>query len=215
MAHLAWLPIGAAVGFSTAFLFGDLLTLPVDLYYLLYFATVLGFLALYVRLTGLDLRRFVARRLKWSLVLGVLGGLILMQGVLARPETPGLSGFELWWGLLWKGLVYGTVDGLLLFAFPWAVVWRALDAEGGRLTTKLTASALAFAAILLMTTTYHLGYRDFRSSRLVQPNMGSAIASVPTLLTANPVASPISHVFLHVTAVLHAPETELFLPPHR
>ena len=105
MAHLAWLPIGAAVGFSTAFLFGDLLTLPVDLYYLLYFATVLGFLALYVRLTGLDLRRFVARRLKWSLVLGAFGGLVLMQGVLARPETPGLSGFELWWGLLWKGLV--------------------------------------------------------------------------------------------------------------
>jgi hypothetical protein len=38
--------------------------------------------------------------------------------------------------------------------------------------------------------------------------------SVPTLVTANPVASRVSHVFLHVTAVIHAPHTELFLPPH-
>lgn len=50
---------------------------------------------------------------------------------------------------------------------------------------------------------------------IAQPNIGSTIGAVPTLLTANPVASPISHVFLHVTAVIHSPETDLFLPPHR
>jgi len=38
---------------------------------------------------------------------------------------------------------------------------------------------------------------------------------VPTLVTASPVASPVAHLFLHVTAVLHSPETDLFLPPHR
>jgi hypothetical protein len=49
----------------------------------------------------------------------------------------------------------------------------------------------------------------------MEPNIGSTIGAVPTLLSANPVASPLSHVFLHVTAVLHSPETDLFLPPHR
>lgn len=215
IAHLAWIPVGAAVGFSAAFLFGDLLTLPVDLYYLIYFTVVLGFLGVYVRRTRLDLRRLVSRRLAWGVVLGLLGGLVVMRGVLARPETPGLSGFDLWWALLWRGLAYGAVDGLLLFAFPWMVAWRALGAEERGLARKFAASAVALAAILLVTTTYHLGYRDFRSSKILQPNIGSTIASVPTLVTANPIASPISHVFLHVTAVLHSPDTELFLPPHR
>jgi hypothetical protein len=30
---------------------------------------------------------------------------------------------------------------------------------------------------------------------------------------ANPVGSVINHVFLHVAAVVHSPETDLFLPP--
>lgn len=215
MAHLAWIPAGAATGFLAAFVFGDLLTLPVDLYYAIYFAIVLAFLGFYAKRTRLDIRRLVSRRLIWGVILGLIGGVVVMQGVLSRPETPQLSGFDLWWVLFWRGLVYGTVDGLLLFAFPWTVAWRALEAEGGGFATKLAASAVALVAILLVTTTYHLGYGDFRSSKIVQPNLGSAIASVPTLVTANPVASPISHVFLHVTAVLHAPETDLFLPPHR
>lgn len=138
-----------------------------------------------------------------------------MRGVLARPETPHLSGAMLWWAVFWRGLVYGGVDGVLLFAFPWIVTWRALGAEGGRWTRKTGAAAVAVVAILFTTTVYHLGYGDFRSAKILQPNIGSALASVPTLVTANPVASPLSHVFLHVAAVLHSPETDLYLPPHR
>lgn len=36
--HLGWIPAGAAVGFALSFLFGDRITLSVDLYYLIYFA---------------------------------------------------------------------------------------------------------------------------------------------------------------------------------
>jgi hypothetical protein len=145
----------------------------------------------------------------------MLGGLVLMQGVLARPETAKLSGWVLAWALLWRGVVYGAVDGLLLLAFPWIVTWRALRADEGGWRRKLGAGLAAWGAILLMTTAYHLGYEDFRSTKILQPNIGSSIAAVPTLVTSNPVASPISHIVLHVTAVLHCPETELFLPPHR
>ena len=38
--------------------------------------------------------------------------------------------------------------------------------------------------------------------------------SVPTLATLNPIGAPIAHVGLHVSAVLHSYETDLFLPPH-
>lgn len=215
LAHLAWLPLGAVLGFTVSFVFGDLLPLPVDLYYLIYIAAVLGFLRVYVVGTGLDLSVWLPRRLGWAAVLGALGAFVLAQGVLARPPTAGFSGAAFAWAIAWRGVAYGAVDGLLLLAFPWVVVWRALGAERAGWPRKATATALAWGAILLVTTTYHLGYADFRSEKIAQPAIGSSIGAVPTLVAANPVASPIAHVVLHVTAVVHAPASELYLPPHR
>lgn len=213
--HLLWIPAGAGVGFTMSLVFGDLLTLPLDLYYLIYFTAVLAFLAFYVRRTHFDLAGWLSRRLAPGLLLGVLGGAVLVAGVLRRPATEPLAGALLWWAVVWRGVAYGAVDGLLLLAFPWVVVWRAMGAEerGGR--SRSLAAAVAWMAILVVTTAYHLGYRDFRSAKLIQPNIGSSIGAVPTLVSANPVASPISHLFLHVAAVLHSPHTDLFLPPHR
>jgi hypothetical protein len=215
LAHLAWIPAGALVGWSASFVFGDLLTVPVDLYYAIYFTIVIGFFGYYLLRTGLDVRRWVSRRLAWALGLGAFGGLALMVGVLARPETGHLSGGMLAWAVAYRGVLYGSVDGLLLFAFPWIVVWRAFGAEGGAASVRLRASAVAFAAMILITTTYHLGYADFRSSKIVMPNVGSTIGAVPTLVAANPVASVVSHVVMHVTSVVHSPGSDLFLPPHR
>lgn len=213
--HLAWIPAAALLGFGASFVFGDLLSLPVDVYYVIYFGSVAAFLWLYVVRTELDLATWASRRLAWGAVVGVLVGLVLTQGVLARPATPALESDALAWALVWRGLVYGSVDGLLLLAFPWVVVWRALDAETGSWRRKAGAGSLAWLAVLLVTTVYHLGYADFRSEKIAQPAIGSTIGAVPTLVTANPVASPISHVILHVTAVVHVPASELYLPPHR
>jgi hypothetical protein len=214
-AHLLWVPAGALVGFLTAFLLGDVVTLPVDVYYLLYFCVVLTFLEVYRRTTLLDLRRWVGRRLGWAMLLGVVVGLLMVRNVLARSGTEPLQGGELAWALFWRGVVYGGVDGLLLFTFPWVVTWRAFAAEGGGWPRKVGAAATAWVMIVLMTTAYHLGYRDFRSAKILQPNIGSGITAVATLASANPVASPLGHVMLHVAAVLHSPATDLFLPPHR
>lgn len=213
--HLLWLPAGALVGFGTSFLFADLLSLPRDLYYLVYFTIVLGFLGIYARRTRLDLRAWLTRRLRWGLLLGTVGGLVLMRGVLSRPGSAGPGGFSLAWDVLWRGLVYGSVDGLLLLAFPWIVVWRAFDGEEAEFAKKTLTALAAWGGVLLVTTAYHLGYGDFRSRKILQPDIGATIAAVPTLITANPVASPLSHVVLHVAAVLHDPDTDLYLPPHR
>jgi len=43
--HHAWIPAGAGASFLAIFFFGDLLPLPVDIYYLIYFSTFGGFLA--------------------------------------------------------------------------------------------------------------------------------------------------------------------------
>ena len=69
-------------------------------------------------------------------------------------------------------------------------------------------------ASLSMTAVYHAGYSDFRSSKLRKPVTGDLIWSVPTLATLNPVGAPIAHIGLHVGAVVHDYDTQLFLPPH-
>jgi hypothetical protein len=213
--HLLWIPIGAVVGFGAAYLFGDLLTLPIDLYYLIYFAAVIGFFAIYVKKTGLDLSAWISRRLIRGLVLGLIVGLMMLQNVFSRPKTEPLGSAMFIWALFWRGLIYGGVDGLLLFAFPWIVTWRALGGERARAGRQIIIAVVAWLMILITTTAYHLGYEDFRSPKIVQPNIGSTITSLPTILSANPAASVFSHLFLHVGAVIHCPDTELFLPPHR
>jgi hypothetical protein len=133
---------------------------------------------------------------------------------LSEPATERFTGTYLAWLIFWRGLVYGVIDGLLLSSFPWVVTWRAFDVRKKPLGKKIAFGFLAWFFILVVTTAYHLGYADFRSRKIIQPNIGNTIISVPTLVTANPIGSPITHAIMHITAVIHSPKTELFLPPH-
>ena len=112
--------------------------------------------------------------------------------------------------------MYGAADGLLLSAFPILLVFAAL--RGSRLRRRavglIAVGAIAMLASLSMTAVYHAGYSDFRSGKLRKPVTGDLIWSVPTLATLNPVGAPIAHVGLHVGAVVHDYDTQLFLPPH-
>ena len=212
--HLIWIPAAGAAGFFASYVFGDLISLPVDVYYLIYFTLIGAFLVTYTQVTRLNVRRLLKRRAAAAGVAGLLIGALMVRKVVSLPPTMHYEGLFLWWAVLWRGLIYGAVDGLLLFSLPWIVTWRALRVRRAGIGRKIGASLLAWAFILFVTTTYHLGYRDFRSAKIIQPNVGSTITSVATLATANPAASLVAHVCLHIGAVLHSPRTELFLPPH-
>jgi hypothetical protein len=114
------------------------------------------------------------------------------------------------------GAVYGAADGLLLSAFPILRVFAALrDTRLRRRTGGVVAvGAIAIAASLAMTAVYHAGYSDFRSDKMRKPVTGDLVWSVPTLATLNPIGAPVAHVSLHVGAVVHNHDTDLFLPPH-
>ncbi len=213
--HLKWIVFGALVGFGASFIFGDLITLPLDLYYLIYFTIVIIFFTIYIRKAQLNLREWFSRRLFWGILLGLIFGALMLKNVLSRSETEKFTGPYLAWLIFWKGLIYGAMDGFLLSSFPWIVTWRAFDVEKRPLGKKIALSFLAWLFILALTTAYHLGYSDFRSKKIIQPNIGNTIISVPTLLSANPIGSPIAHAIMHIAAVIHSPKTELFLPPHR
>jgi hypothetical protein len=215
--QLSWLAGGLALGFLVPFVFADLLELPRDLYYGVYVAAVAGFVALWAARTGQPLGALARRRRPLAVALGLVAAGILALVVLrsedvsARPD-----GLELVGAVVWRGLVYGVADGLLLSVFPILAVFALFAGTRARerWTGTIAVGLAALVASLAMTAVYHLGYGEFRSSEVRKPVAGDVVWSAPTLLTLNPVGAPIAHAGLHVAAVLESYETDLFLPPH-
>jgi len=215
--HVAWLVGGMAGAFLVPFVAADQLGLQRDLYYALYAAAVVALFVAWARDTGQSLREMVARR--WRLAVGLGIAFAAISTFIATRAEGGADhpgGIEFISAIVWRGIVYGAADGLLLSAFPILLVFAALrDSRLHQRTGGVIAvGAVAIAASLAMTAVYHAGYSDFRSDKLRKPVTGDVVWSVPTLATLNPVGAPIAHVGLHVGAVVHNYDTELFLPPH-
>ncbi len=216
-AHWAWLAAGFLVAFAVPFVLADVLEIDRDLYYGLYALAVGALFVVWSRSTGYDLRAAVRRRWILAVVLGLaVAAVLAVMVVRTEDATARPDGLELAGALLWRGALYGLVDGLLLSAFPILVVFAAF--AGTRLDRgvagKIAIGAAALVASLAMTAVYHLGYSDFRSDKVTKPLTGDVVWSVPTLVTLNPIGSPIAHAGLHMSAVLHSYETDTFLPPH-
>jgi hypothetical protein len=211
--HLQFLVAGALLAFALPFVFTDLVTIDRDLYYGLYALSVFALFFAWLRSASRPVRRVLTRNWRSGLALAVLFGGMLVAVALKEGATSRPHGWSFAGALLWRGVVYGLADGLLLSTFPILVVFAAF---GARQTKRAVAgiAALALATSLAFTAVYHLGYADFRGSKLRKPVAGDVLWSAPTLLTLNPVGAPLAHAALHVTAVAHAYDTDTFLPPH-
>jgi hypothetical protein len=216
--QVPWIAGALSGGFLVPFVLADQLNTPKDLYYGIYGAAVIAFLVSWARATDLRWREALGRHWRLAVALGVVCGAILVfvvlrQGATSRPVGAGLVG-----AVLWRGIFYGAIDGLLLSSFPILATFAAfrgtaLDGRGWY--GKAVIGVVALAASLVTAAVYHVGYTDFRSAKLRSPVAGDVVWSLPTLLTVNPVGAPIAHATMHTTAVLHSYETDLFLPPHR
>jgi hypothetical protein len=208
---------GAAGSFLVPFIVADRLGLQRDVYYAVYVAAVVGLFVAWARDTRQPLREMLARRWRLAVGLGVVFAAIsVFIATQAEGGTDHPGGIEFIAAIGWRGVVYGAADGLLLSAFPILLVFAALrDSRLRRRAGGLVAvGAVAMVASLAMTAVYHAGYSDFRSEKLRKPVTGDLVWSVPTLATLNPVGAPMAHVGLHVGAVVHSYDTDLFLPPH-
>jgi hypothetical protein len=211
--QVAWFAAGAAYGFLVPFVFSSVLELQHDVYYGVYFALALGFLAVYTIANHVDLAAFFRTAWLPSLLLGLPASAFVVASALSRDSTDGPSGLYAAFEVVWRGAIYGVVDALLLTAFPALV---ALSIIGGRLfgaSRRLAFAALAFVMTVAITATYHLGYEQFREDGVAGPEFGNIVISLPTLATGNPIGSILAHASMHVTADIHSYETDLFLPP--
>ena len=215
--HFAWLVGGTAGSFLVPFIVADQLGIQRDLYYAVYVAAVVGLFVAWARDTRQPLREMFARHWRLAVVLGVVFAAIsALIATRAEGGTDHPGGIEFIAAIGWRGIVYGAADGLLLSAFPILLVFAAL--RDSRLRRRagglVVVAAVAMIASLAMTAVYHAGYSDFRSDKLRKPMTGDLVWSVPTLATLNPIGAPMAHVGLHVGAVVHNYDTDLFLPPH-
>lgn len=215
--HWLWLAGGLVYAFAVPFVFTDLLDLPRDVYYGLYFSAIGGLFCAWLRATGKSARELLRHRWRWGALLGIAFAAVLALMVVqteessSRPDT-----LELVAAVVWRGMLYGLADGLLLSVFPILVVFAAFE-RSPRLRTwpgRIGVGLVALLASMAITATYHLGYSDFRSTKLRKPVAGDVIWSAPTLVTLNPLGAPIAHAGLHTSAVLHSYKTETYLPPH-
>lgn len=214
--HLAWFGGVVVLGFLLPFLLTSVWSLQHDAYYLVYFAATLAALTFYVRRSGIDVQERLRSRWRSSLLLGLAATAFVVWSVLARVEaTPRPTGWYFAFEFLWRGLVYGVVDALLLSAFPALVAWELVRGRIDGVPRRLAYAALSLALVTLMTVTYHVGYEDFRNRDVVGPVVGNTVISAPVIVTANPIGSIAAHAAMHVAAVMHAYESRDRLPPQR
>lgn len=213
-----WLIGGLVLAFAVPFVFGDLIDVPRDAYYAIYIAVVCCFVTAWARTTQPPLRAFLVRGWRYAVPLAALASALLALIVLREPGTSHPRGWSLAAAIVWRGVAYGATDGVLLSVFPILAVFGLFASKPLRQRSKraLTGIAtLALAVSMLFSAAYHIGYPDFRSSKVGKPVVGDVIWSAPTLLTLSPLGAPIAHIALHVSAVVHDYRGDLFLPPHR
>lgn len=216
IAHLVWLIGAAVVGFLVPFLLVDLVAVSRNLFvagHAMIFGT---FLFAYARWAKLRPIRFLLYHPLWGLLAAVIAGGFMVNFVLSQPGSPGVEGLTLLFAILWLGVVYGIVDGLLLTVMPVYAVW-CIGTRLGWMTSwpgRIVVGTLALLASLAVTTAYHLGFPEFQGPELIQPVIGNAIFTLAFLLSGSPLAPLLAHVVLHIAAAVHAYGTSIPLPPH-
>jgi membrane protease YdiL (CAAX protease family) len=79
---------------------------------------------------------------------------------------------------------------------------------------KIAAGGLALLASAVVTAVYHLGYPEFRGPQVMLPVFGVSVMSLAYVITRNPLSAVLSHVAMHVAAVLYGLHSVVQLPPH-
>ncbi|MGZ5418433.1 MAG: hypothetical protein ACXWDI_14780 [Nocardioides sp.] len=202
--------------FLVPFVGTDWLELQPDLYYLGYFTVAVAFFATFGTMHASALRPLWTEHLWQSLLIGALAGAALAIGVFNQAATPHPDGWRFGFQIIWRGLIYGSVDALTLYVFPAAVAYLLLRGNRYGLPRKAAFAGLALVLSLVVTTTYHLGYSEYRGDTIKYPEIGALVANIPTALTGNPLGAVLTHGTMHVSAAVHQNEggAQHMLPPN-
>jgi hypothetical protein len=214
--ELLWVAAAALFGFGITAVFAGWLEVSRSWLVLVYATLTAPLFVGYMRWAHLDVAGLIKHHWVWGVVGAFVVSAFLIAAVTrqetsARPEGLALAG-----DLMWLGMVYGLTDALLLNVLPALATWRALTQRGwtDRWSGRIAAGLLAVLASVLVTAAYHLGYPEFRGEDLKDPVIGNSIMSIGYVLTQNPLTAILSHIVMHIAAVLQGAESTTQLPPH-
>jgi len=210
-----WVVGGAVLFFAVPFIGTDLVGLQPDLFYLGYFTIALAWFAAFVATYRAQLRELWRLNVWWSLAVGAVAGVAVAMIVFSSAPTGHPDGWQWWFEIGWRGVVYGIVDALTLFVFPAALAYVLMHGDRTGAKRKIGYGGLVLALSLVMSTSYHLGYAEYRDADLRSPLIGSVLADSSAVLTGNPLGAFVTHGTAHVSAVVHQEEggpTQM-LPP--
>jgi hypothetical protein len=215
-AYALWIFGTAAFGFLVSAVFAGMLQWLRAWFLVPYIAGGTALVYAYVSWSRVDVLGGIRRHWTWALLGAALAGVFVVNNVLAQPASPAPTGLELAGALLWFGLVYGTIDALLLTILPMLAAWQALSLLGWTSSWpgRVGSGAIALAASLFVATVYHVGFPEYRDGGLLAPVIGNGVMSLASLLTMSPLRAILAHVAMHIAAVLHGMETTVQLPPH-
>jgi hypothetical protein len=211
---LLWLVLAALIGFLVPALFSSGLRWERPLFLIPYVAIIGAFLILYFRSVSFSFKQLIAH---WPYgLIGVAAATyFLLRNIQGQPVSAIPEGGQLILALLWIGLVYGVVDAFLLNVMPvLAIQGPKFYESGSSWKVRLARGLIALAASVVITVAYHAGYTEFHGPKMLFVIIGNVIITLSYLLTGSPLAPVVTHVIMHVAAVLHGMETTLQLPPH-
>jgi hypothetical protein len=210
---LEWFAAGAGLMFAVSFLTADLLEVHHDLYMLVYATIAVTFVAAFASHSRVNLAAVLGRRLGWSLVVGALSGIVLVAQVWRGSSTTHPAGWFFVFELLWRGVVYGAVDALILFVFPAVVAHLVMGGDRRGERRKVGFAVVTIGLSMLIAATYHVGYGQFRGSDVAKPEIGALVGAVPAVVAGNPAGAVVLHSVYHVAANVHSYHSPISLPP--
>ena len=212
----SWILLAAAIGFVVSAMCTQVFALPRPLVVLV-LALFVGPLALgYARAHHLDIGAILGNRWLWAILRGIFMGAVLVILLLPDDPTPRVGEPQLALNVLWLGVVYGTAESLLVNAVPMMAAWSAFQVTGitRSVRGKIIAGVGTMLANLTVTVAYNLGFPEFRGPEIAGPASSNFLIGVGFILAPNPLISIVSHVILHIAAVLAGGEGPVNLPPH-
>lgn len=209
-----WPAVAAVAGFLTSAVFSSLLHWDRD-----------AFVGAWLVVTGLTVAAWVTAgrwspavqlRRRWvsGLLVGLVAGALLAFTVTRQPASAAPGGAAAIGPLLWLGLVYGTVDAVMLSVIPVLSLYGAQPATELHGVGRLRWAGLALLGSLMITAAYHAGFAEFRGAAMLQPLLGNLVITLTYLLSGSPLAPIAAHVIMHAAAVLHGASGTSQLPPH-
>ena len=215
-AYMLWVVLTAIVGFTVAAVFAGIFEIPREWYLAIYTPSVLVVMYAYFRWAGADVRRLLTANWKLGVLVGAVVSVFTIRTVLMQESSETPEGASLLFNLTWLGLVYGVLDALLLSVLPVHATFKALEARGWTIRGRswISAGLMAILSSMFVIGVYHLGYPEFRNVEVIAIMIAVAVQSLGYVVSRSPLLPIISHVAMHVAAVLYGISSVSQLPPH-